>query len=279
MSEEQQVVETEQEVTAPPSEAVFSSQEPASRDFEAEAREMGWVPETEFRGPKERWKSAEQFVVDGETVLPIVRSQLQREREKLDAERKEFQERIARIERVNESVAKRQREQYESEINRLRAAQREAVQNSDVEAYDRASVGIEQLSKQTQEPEPQAPDTAVSEFSKRNDWYGTDVDLTAYAEGYSQSLVRDNPSLPLEENLRRVEARVKEVFPAKFAPKTPAAHGHAAVDGGGLSAIRPQRGKSSRDLPPEAKAAGDKFVRDGLFKDLDAYAKEYFANE
>ena len=52
-------------VEAPVSEAPAQVEAPA-RDYEAEARDMGWVPQEEYRGDPQRWKPADQFDKDGE---------------------------------------------------------------------------------------------------------------------------------------------------------------------------------------------------------------------
>src|SRR4030042_4905842 len=41
--------------------------------IEQEARDMGWVPEQEFRGDTSKWRSAEEFVDRGREILPILR--------------------------------------------------------------------------------------------------------------------------------------------------------------------------------------------------------------
>ena len=56
-----------------------SGDAPANDDatFEPQAREMGWVPESEFKGEKRpaKFLSAKEFVQRGEEFLPIVRAQ------------------------------------------------------------------------------------------------------------------------------------------------------------------------------------------------------------
>ena len=44
------------------------------RDYEQEARANNWVPEEEWKGdpPKQGFKTAQQWVEDGEKILPIV---------------------------------------------------------------------------------------------------------------------------------------------------------------------------------------------------------------
>ena len=40
--------------------------------LENEAKLMGWVPEAQFKGPKDHWISAEEFVDKGRHVMPIL---------------------------------------------------------------------------------------------------------------------------------------------------------------------------------------------------------------
>src|SRR5690349_19252632 len=120
MTEENTVVETE-----------------TARDFDKEAREMGWVPEAEFKGPKEKWKPAQNFVEDGEKILPIVRSQLKREREARERLEADYAKRFDRLEKVNKTTFEAAQRSHEAEISRLKAAQRAAVASGDEAEYDR----------------------------------------------------------------------------------------------------------------------------------------------
>jgi hypothetical protein len=83
------------------------------------ARELGWRSKEEYRGPEDRWVAPEEFVRRGEEVLPIVKSQLERERE-----------RVAALERqMNEQqrlVDERLKKAHETWEQRLAAQQAEA---------------------------------------------------------------------------------------------------------------------------------------------------------
>ena len=53
-----------------------------------------------------------------------------------------------------------------------------------------------------------------------------------------------------------------------------------AVEGSGrVSSGAGRRAKGIGDLPAEAKRAGEEFVRDGTFKDLAEYAREYWSQD
>lgn len=287
MTEENQALGAEnQEAEEAAREAAVSSQEQETpqagdnRNYEAEAREMGWVPEEEFNGPKGKWKDAKQFVEDGERILPIVRSQLKRTQDELAKKDAEFAKRIERIERMSKVSMERQKAQHKTELDRIKKEMRKAAEEGDTARYDQLDVQREELAGQSfDEPQDDGKsdyDRAVQDFSSRNNWYGTDDVMTAWAEGYSQKIARDNPNISIEDNLKRVEAAAKEKFPDKFGGKKPAANGHAAVDGGGSFPAAPRRGKGAAQLPAEARAAGERFVKEGLFKNIEEYAKDYF---
>src|SRR3990167_6165982 len=58
-----------------------------------EARNMGWVPQEEFRGDKANWVDAATFVDKGRHILPI----LQKNNERLQAELRSRDERIRNL--------------------------------------------------------------------------------------------------------------------------------------------------------------------------------------
>lgn len=68
---------------APDVSAADGRAEGADPQIEENARLMGWVPENEFKGSKDEWISAEEFIERGERVLPILRANNRRLREDL----------------------------------------------------------------------------------------------------------------------------------------------------------------------------------------------------
>lgn len=254
------------------------------RDWEGEARDMGWVPEGEWKGDRKPAKffSAQEFVERGETVIPILKSRLQERDERLERLEKDFNDRVARIERTSKSALDKQKARYEAEKEDLRKQMRAAASDGDVEKFDELAARADRLDKEAAEPEiddePQER-SVDDEFTERNDWYNVDDDMTAFAQGYSQRLMGTNPNMSRSEMFKKVEAKVKETFPEKFGTqrKPQPRNGHAAVDGGSDAPAAPgNRGNLAAKLPSEARTAGQGFVKEGLFKNLEEYAKEYF---
>lgn len=250
------------------------------RNFEAEAREMGWLPEEEYKGDKARWKPAEKFVEDGERVLPIIKANERRLREELKTLKEDVGKRSERLEKALKAGYERDVARYKDEISNLKARQEQAVEAGDVETFKAID---KRLDSMVAPEEPEAPAAVAgddpakieAEFAGRHDWYGKDQRMTAYAEGYSSMLAKKSDNkLPLSENLKMVEEEMQRMFPDKF--KKPAANGHAAVDGGGAFNGVSQSKKGFDSLPAEAKHAYERFdpkIKAAMTKAQ--YAEEY----
>lgn len=272
MTEESTVVEAEQQ-----------EEQAVQRDFDKEAREMGWVPETEFKGPKEKWKPAQKFVEDGETILPIVRGQLKREREERERDKADFAKRLERIEKVNKTTFEAAQRAHDAEISRLKAAQRAAVASGDEAEYDRLETEKGKLEKQAPKVEDTAGQTPEQAFEaektqwvKENDWFTKDFDLQDWAIRYSDFHGRNNPHLSFKENMAAVTEEAKRRFPEKFGGKKAAGNGHSAVDSGGdFSAVFEKKGLAAK-LPAEARKQAEKDVAAKHYKTVDEWAKVYF---
>lgn len=277
MAEESTAVVAEQttEKTAP---AVVDS-----RDYETEARDMGWVPQAEFRGPSEKWKPAQAFVEDGEKILPIVRSQLKREREEREREKADFAKRLERIEKVNKTTFEAAQRAHEAEITRLKNAQRAAVASGDEAEYDRLETERGKLEKAAPKVEEVTADPG-GDLKKRQDkwradnkWFDTDFDLQDWAIRYSDFHGRQNPHLSFEENMAAVTAEAKKRFPEKFGKPKPAGSGQSAVDSGGdFSGVFEKKGLAAK-LPAEAKAQAERDVADKRYKNIEEWAAVYYS--
>lgn len=276
MTEANAVVETETEAVETP-----------SRDYEAEARAQGWVPETEWKGEKKPTKflDAKTFVERGEEILPVVRRENQQLKRQLDETKSDFQKRLERIEKANNSAFEALKRQHEADLASVKAKQRAAVEAGDTAEFDRLDKARADLEKAA----PQAPEkvttdpgddlkTRQDKWRAENEWFDTDFDLQDWAIRYSDFHGRKHPHLSFEENMAAVTAEAKKRFPEKFGGKK--GGGQSAVDSGSdFAGVFKSKTKTEADLPAEARAAGERYVKQGLYKDLKAYAKEYWAND
>ncbi len=237
----------------------------ASSEIEARARELGWVPEAEWKGDRKpaKFLPADEFIERGETIIPLLKSQLARQQEKFD-------KRLDQIEKQNDRTRKAVEAQHAKEVTQLRNAARFAASKGDLAAFD-------DYSKQLDDKIADGPQQAVAEdpavakqktqdaWIKANSWYTSDEEMAAYAFGISNKIAEKTPDLDFEENLRQTTERVKAKFPEKFGGSKPA--GHAAVDGGGFLGGAPLKSDPLSKLPAEARAQAK--------RDMTAYPKIY----
>lgn len=247
----------------------------APRDYEADARKQGWKPKDEFKGPEGRWKDAETFVLDSEENLHVVKSVLA-------SERKENADRLNRIEKATSLALERLNKEHDTKVQEMEGQLRYYASKGDLAGYDQVNAKLTEVKADAPRVEGNI-ETPDDVFARDNPWYGEDGDLamTGFAEKFSQRLNKSNPTLALDENLKRTKDAVMKEFPHKFA-KGEVRRTFAAVDPGSSfpSAGRRQGGgKSASDLPSDIKTIGERFVRQGLFKSLDEYAKDYFSPE
>lgn len=251
--------------------AAVSSQD--ERDWEAEARKMGWRPEEEFKeGERKpaRIKTAQEYVEAADEMSPHVKRII------ANIE-KDFSDRLARIEKSHKSTVGKLEEIHKAEIASLRQQKTAAVKAGNVDLVDAIDAEIDKRRDgaplQADEKEDQ---TALEDaFAKEHAWYGANIKMTAFAQGISMDLAKKNPDMKLSTNLKKVVEAVQEQFPEYF-EKKPAANGHAAVDGGSDAPAAPKSGPLTAKLPPEAKAQAAKDVKAGIYKNTEEWAQAYF---
>lgn len=257
-----------------------------ARDYETEARAQGWVPEAEWKGERKpaQFLDAETFVKRGEEITPFIKRENQRLKDELARKDAEAAKRLERLERTTTSAFEALKRQHETEISRIKAAQRAAVAAGDEAEFDRLDKARTDLEKAA----PVAPEkveatddlpTRQAKWRAENKWFDSDFELQDWAIRYSDFHGRQNPHLSFEDNMAAVTAEARKKFPEKFGITKPAGNGQSAVDPGPdfAGVFGGKKGKkTAADLPPEAQAAGKRFVSQGVFKDIEAYAKEYF---
>ena len=248
-----------------------------NRNYEAEARDMGWVPREEYRGKEENWRDAEDFVKRGETILPIVTAQNKKLRSEMEKREVDWQQRLDRLERANTAAVEAQKKQHESELTRIKEEQRIAAETGDFERYDSLDKQRDDLVKNP--PGGETTSDPQAAWVAKNPWYQTDFELNQTALQYSQFIGQNNPNMTLEDNLRQTEEFIKQKYPEKFGQPSlngTAKQQHATVDGGSQLPPPPKkRGNVFRDLPAEAQEACKRFVAEGLVTE-EEYIKDYF---
>ena len=269
-----------------------NNQQVDSAVIEQDARVFGWVPKEEFRGAEETWVDAETFVKRGKEINPILRANNERlkkematEREKHDREMNELKKSAEEFKQFQKDTFERKQKELETELSDLKSQRKEAIRDGDadlvVELEDRIEEVKEEKAKKVEAPVvAEAPkqeevklDPALSDWMESNKtWFGPDIEATEIANGIGASIRRQFPGLHGKAFLDKLDEKLKQRVPELYKNQN---QERSPVEGSS-SRGAPQSGKKSYDnLPAEAKAACDKFVKQGLFKSKQEYVDLY----
>jgi hypothetical protein len=263
---------------------------------EERARAQGWRPKEEYNGDPDRWVDAEAFVKRGEQELPVVRERnrhLESRVTELNQKLEQTASTIANMERMNrvavQRAVQREREQLAQEYGRLKE---QAVEFGDVDQFRNLEMQERQHLSQfdsqaaqdfAQQQPQQAPANVydmpeVQTWVNENPWFETNREMHNMAVSVSQAIGGANPTMPMADVLKQTAQRMRAIYPDKFGgssqpqrPSMPSVEGSASRG----AAVR-QSTRGAAQLPPEARKQGQEFVSDGLFKNLDEYARSYF---
>lgn len=97
----------------------------------------------------------------------------------------------------------------------LAAQQNNALQQTSQPVYNNT-----QAQPQVGAPEP---DDKAKAWGERNTWFGNDDEMTSFALGVHQKLVKDGVPPSTDEYYERIDARMREVFPDRFEDAQPSA--------------------------------------------------------
>lgn len=249
----------------PPEPPEGATEAPAERNWEDEARELGWRPAEDFPGDKARFVDAKTFVERADTMLPIIKA----DRDKLKREMAELKRTMSQYVKHAEGAEQRA---YERALKDLEAKHDEAVEAGDQVAARKALNEIRDLKPATvAPPEPEFDiETARKELNawvEENDWYVLDDAKRRYADMQADMMgpAKDwsgGQKAWLDELGKRVER--------KFASRPP-----NPVNPGGNRGAPSGGGKSYNDLPADAKRQCDRFVKQIPGFTREKYIKDY----
>ena len=155
-AEEVQVEDNQSDVVEEESQEVELDLSP----MEQKAFDQGWRPQEDFNGPEDHWKTAKEYVKDGEWLAKIKEANQRTERLE-----QSFNERLENTNKLNEAKNK-------ADIAALKKQQREAVNMADEEAYDSAQQQIDDIEAQPVEATPttQQVAPAIQAWEESNPW-------------------------------------------------------------------------------------------------------------
>lgn len=268
-------------------------------ELEARARRMGWKPQAEYRGDPDKWVTAQEFIEKGENELPVLRERL-----------RVTDRRLEQTERALHGVNERLREQTEvltqfrdfardgEERARKRALEEleerhaRQVSEADVAGAKATLAAIKEVEaapaaqpkKAPETPQtppapqaPQVPPEVTAWVNSNKDWYASDPVMRGAAIALHGQLLQDRPDLSMEENLAEVKRQIVRRFPERFANSRRETPG--SVNGPSEPGGRKPAGRTYADLPPEAKRACDRFVKEIPGYKREEYVATYFSGE
>lgn len=213
----------------------------AERATEARAREMGWKPLAEYRGPPGKWQPAADFIERGENILPIVRDQNRRLTErvgKLEGEisglRATAEEQLQIIKEQRELGRKADQRGYDRAMAELKAKQRLAVEAGDTMAYDQLVEQAEALASArpaapaaaTEPPAPKPaapppPSQALRDFFDQNPWFRADQFLNRKMIDAHLDVIQEGQIADEAEQYAEAKQRLMDAYPDRFGIQPP----------------------------------------------------------
>lgn len=256
-------------------------------EVESEARGMGWVPKEDWKGPEEKWTSAEEYVEKGKNIIPILRKRVEQLDSDLKMATSHNKKELDEVRRIAEEAAyEKATAEYQAKLEKLKEKELEAFQSGDSEEFLKAQREKEALKApekketKTATEDQQGPPPEFIDWRTKNSWYDDDVDMQIHADAVGMRIAQENPNMSYAEILPKVTERIKKAFPHKF--ENPRRDEPGAVESG---STKPSgtggNGKTFNDLPASAKAAYKRlearFKEKGREYKKEDYVKEYFA--
>lgn len=273
-------------------------------DVEKEARSMGWVPEEEFKGNKDHWIDAEEFVERGRSVMPILLSNNKRLQKELSTRDAEIGKLSASLQSANKAIEKLEKHYTEAnkravEIarNQLKEELKQAREDNDVDKELEITDQLAELRTRENEAAPAAKKPEETKPAQkytpdfqawidRNPWFEKDRKKTKLVNRIAEDLREEGNELVGPEFLDECVRIYEEQYGEEEEEAPPVRRPSSKVESNSRQRTPSASGKSYADLPAEAKAqcaedAEDLVGPDKRYKTMKdwqaAYAKIYFA--
>ena len=249
---------------------------------EAEAKRFGWVPKDDFNGDPDAWRPASDFLKRGREINGFLRKDL----EKIERENTQKTTEIAELRATMEEFRKYHNDTearaYKRALEDLKQQKVQAIEQGDGNRVVEIEDEMSQIKEAQKPDEPVKEDKKVSaakldlefrEWAIDNQWYKNDPELKAIAEEIGAQVSTRYPDKKGKAFLDEVTRQVKEAAPDNFNNPN---RSNSAV-GNSSDGRQPPSNKKSKtyaNLPADAKAACDKFVKQKLMTQ-EVYVSNY----
>lgn len=276
---------------------------------ETQARALGWKPKSEWKGDQSGWVDAGEFLDQVKPArlrdtLHKTSKELAELKQQREAEKRDFEDRLARLDKVSAKAMERQRTQL---MAQLKAAQRQAAEAGDVEAFDhyqeqeaqaqqhfaKEDEELEQAPPQKKQPQQSKPDPTIDAWVKKNPAVRFSDPKWQAAIGFFSEAEAENPDGTIADHLAHVEARLNEVWPGTVRGAKAKQNGNGAMNGkrdddrgqrspqtersGRIAARTASRGKGWTDIPAAERNIMARHIKEGLYENEAAAAKAYWS--
>lgn len=227
----------------------MSDEEEVGRDYTTEATEQGWRED----GPLD----AQAFVEKGEKIASIAVSKSKRLEGRIESLEKSNREFGA----YHKQTLETQRKKDAGRIADLKGQLAQAITDGDGQAYTKYSTEIDTIKSEQPVPtdDAQAWNQMAQEWAADNKWYVENRKLATYADGLSDQIRAEGYTG--KAYFSELTKRTQEDNPEEFSNKNRAKPN--SVESGQARVVLSEK-KTYDDLPADAKAACDGFVKDGF---------------
>jgi hypothetical protein len=256
--------------------------------IEAEARDYGWTPKEDFRGPADKWQPANEYLEWAKRNGRMPKSEFDEFKRQFPAIRRENAELKTELGQVKETLkefvefsSKAEQRAYERARREIEQKAETAAASGDQAGVRQAMADLDNLQKPQDRPKPtettqQKPpiDPTIQDWIERNSWYIKDRALNGYATDVYGELERSAPGMSVEERLAETKKRTIDKFPEKFGINPARENATRSVAEPSGNAAPRRNARTYENLPPDAKAACDKFV-----KTIPGYKREDYVRD
>lgn len=267
--QEEQQPEVEKAAPAEQQEERQEEQQEEAPDLTAKeqiAFDQGWRPEDQFTGKDGNWKTAGEYIMYGEHQEQLREMKADQRRASADVD-----SRIAGLNKLHEA-------QTTAKINDLKQAQREAVNDMDIEKFDKLETEIkDQTAQQVKTATPAATDDRPQEildWEAKNPYINEANSKKANDAKWHWSQAQANPAINTSYKalFDYVDGKMAESYPAET-PTNPRRNMPTNTE---QSVKSSPRGSKSRaitmnDLTQDERAAWHQFSDAGLFSSEKEY--------
>jgi len=239
------------------------------RNYEKEARREGWKPESEWHGdpPQGGFKTAEQFVGDGEEISGLLKTKIGRLEDRIDS----LTQSNAEFKQYTDKQFAKEHDKNKQLIADLEAAKAQAITDGDGAAAVRAEKEINGLQAENAPPDNAEHNLLAQQWASENKWYANNKKLGAFADGIAERIVQQGYRGQAYWN--ELTRQVEETFPEEF--ENPNRNKAGSVESGGTKEVLDSKAKTWANLPKADKEAANRFIKDIPGFTKEAYVEQY----